>query len=654
MRSSEYPTPHDVIQARQEERPATIKPKPFTDFFKEGMDELTVAEVPAEEAPTVETTGEVEPDAEAPEVFTYQSQRLREAFEAQSIKQPQEHKPIEMGQVVIQATQTEDTLSEKAFNNAAPDKREHRRASRTAFDANEKPEDIPADVVNEVAAHMKRSDFVKQQEDLFGKNDKIKPEDVPEGEITNKKYLEQRPVAEEGDTYRITNAKGHVTVLDAVTGDFAQKTRHETKLEDSSADEYYAKLETQANRDAVFEEATAENNLVKTGEADVIRSNIEGKFLVEKDARLRGLLSLGKDVRALYDSKLTGEEFEENIKPELEEKNAIYNDLFRLYKSQDIDPRALGYIDHETTAIYDDPSFTAIEGSAFIDGKKVDILDFTETPDGKKAYTIEREDGSIEAVYTDEVTFNREYETYEAPEVEEPEAEVELSRFDRVKKWFGKQGNKFREAAGLDYFNRKWHDANNWLTTHRLDPNETPEGAEARKYINRRHILMGGAAVLALTLVAKYAGMDHGGTGQFVASIFDNTPDTTPDVDVISNVSGDQYASINAIEHAAGQGGEPQFDLAIPGYDASLDLGAMNIDNEAYNIPSGGSITDVFNGVFGDSGVASEKMKQHALELAGQYPDTFYVDPIKGDVRINDSGWLPADVRTTIEGYKNS
>jgi len=664
MRSSEYPTPYEVRQTAQAEKPAQEEKEPFKDYFKDAIDE--VANVASAEQPQDESEEQTEEQPQE-EIFSSaepkhesrQLRRLKAQYEAQSVQQPEIPRPIEMGQVVIHATQTEDALSEKAFNNTAPDKREHRRVStpttlspvetstKTApIDENEKPEDIPADVVAEVATHMKRADFVKQQEDLFGKNDKIKPEDVPEGELTYEQWLAQRPVAEEGDTYRITDAKGNVSVHDAVTGSFASKADHEAKLENSDPTEHYNAVQVEGDRAAVIDEALAENETKNKSYDGIIRSNIEGEFLVEKDARLKGLLSLGEELLELYNSDEQGEDFEKNIRPKLEAKKAIYDDLYELYLGKDdVDSRALGYIG-DKTGVVDDPDFIPVEGAPYLNNERVDILDFTETPDGKKAYTIEKEDGSIEAVYTEEVAFKREFEDYVAPE------EEKLSRLDRIKDWFGKGREKFRESAGIKFFETKWHDANNWLTTHRLDPNETPEGAEARKYINRRNRLLGGAVVVAVALAAKYAGMDHGGTGQFVASIFDQAPGSTPDVNPISNAGGDHYASINAIERAAGQGGEPQFDLAIPGYDASLEPGAINIDNETYNIKSGGSLTDVFNGAFGDSGVASDKLKQHALELANQYPGTFYVED--GDIRIANTGWLPADVRQTIEAYKNS
>jgi cytochrome c556 len=42
---------------------------------------------------------------------------------------PQTHLPSELGQVIIDATRTEDAVSDKAFNNTVPDERTHRRAS---------------------------------------------------------------------------------------------------------------------------------------------------------------------------------------------------------------------------------------------------------------------------------------------------------------------------------------------------------------------------------------------------------------------------------------------------------------------------------------------------------------------------------------------
>jgi len=500
---------------------------------------------------------------------------------------------------------------------------------------------IPDEVIAEVASTMKRADFVKQQEDLFGANDKIAPEDVPEGEMTYEQYLAQRPVAEAGDFYHHNGR-----VYNAAPGGPTKnkKALYEEKLNNSSADEHYQKLEAQSNMDAVYDEAVAENEKKNISYDDVIRSNTEGEFLVQKDPMLKGLLKVGEELLALYNSDLTGEEFEQKIRPELEEKQAFYDGLFKMYIENGVDRRALGYIDDKTSARVEDPEFIPVEGSGYVDGEKVDILDFTETPDGKKAYTIEKDDGSIEAVYTDNVEFRREFETQEAPEEVIPEEE-KLSRFDRVKKWFGKERRKYQEFGGKAYWGGVFSTPGNWLDTRRMEAGMSMAEIQEQKEKNRTRAVLGLAALAAIRVTAQYAGLDHGGGSDFMASIFNGKPDvdTTP--------SANTYPSISAIEHAAGQGQEEKLELFIPGNDqiAQPEAPVVNIDNPIYNIPDGGNLSDVVHSL----GMTDAQLAQHAPELMNLFPGTFYLGET-GDLRINDDGWLPAGARQKFEEYKNA
>jgi len=490
----------------------------------------------------------------------------------------------------------------------------------------ENSEVIPDEVIAEVASTMKRADFVKQQEDLWGANDKIAPEDVPKGERTWEQYLAERPVAEEGDFYhhngRVYNAAPGGPKTD-------KKAAYEEKLSNSSADDHYEDLLVQANRDTVIDEALQRNEVKNKEYDDIIRSNTEGEFLVEKDPMLKGLLKVGEELRALQNDDSTSEEFKE--------KKAFYDGLFKMYIKDGVDSRALGYIHDKTAEQTEELDFIPIEGSGYINGEKVDILDFTETPDGKKAYTIEKDDGSIEAVYTDEVEFRREFEAYEAP-VEK------LSRFERVKKWFGKERQKYQEFGGKAYWGAIFSTPGNWLDTRRMEAGMSMAEIQAQKDKNRVSFILGAAAFTAIRVTAQYAGLDHGGGGDFLASIFNGKPsiDTTP--------SANNYSSVSSIEHAAGQGGEAVADAPAPEVEQIVQPEApvVNIDNPVYNIPDGGNLSDVIHSF----GMTDEQLAQHAPELMNLFPGTFYYGEA-GDLRVMNDGWLPAGARQKFEEYKN-
>jgi len=504
----------------------------------------------------------------------------------------------------------------------------------TPKSSEDETEVIPDEVIAEVASTMKRADFVKQQEDLFGANDEIAPEDVPEGEMTYEQYLAQRPVAEEGDFYH-HNGRVYNAAPGGPTRD--KKAIYEEKLNNSSADEHYLKLETQANIDSVYDEAVAANEIKSTEYDDLIRSNTEGEFIVQKDPMLKGLLKVGEELLALYNSELTGEEFEKKIRPELEEKQAFYDGLYEMYLKNGVDARALGYIHHKTTEQIEEPEFVPVEGSGYVSGEKVDILDFTETPDGKKAYTIEKDDGSIEAVYTNEVEFRREFEEYEAPE-------EKLSRFDRVKKWFGKERRKYQEFGGKAYWGAIFSTPGNWLDTRRMEAGMSMAEIQAQKEKNRVTFVLGVAAFTAIKVTAQYAGLDHGGSGDFLASIFNNKPS----VDTVANT----YPSESAIDYA-GQGSSETPDVVevapVPEQVAQPEAPVINIDNPIYNIPDGGNLSDVVHSF----GMTDAQLAEHAPELMNLFPGTFYYGEA-GDLRVMDDGWLPAGARQKFEEYKNS
>lgn len=545
-------------------------------------------------------------------------------------------------------------------------------AAEVTKDADTIPEDvIPEDVVAEVASTLKRADFVKQQEEAWGANDDIKPEDIPEGEMTYEQYLAQRPVAQEGDSYH-ENGRVH----DATTGKFANKEAYVTKLENST-EEYDQKNQTELNRADVIDDAVKENEIKDESNDKIIRTNVEGEFLVEKDARLRGLLGVGNELLALYNSKLTGEEFEKTIRPALEEKQAIYDDLYELYENKGLDNRALWYIQDKTGARVEDPEFVPVEGSAYINGEKVDILDFVETSDGKKAYTIEKADGSIEAVYSDEVAFKREFEKYEAPEVE---PEENLSRFERVKKWFGKERKKIQEFHGKAYFGTQWTNALSVLSRRKMYDTMSPEQEQLQKLKNRRNLMLGftvltiaGAAartmglgdVISHTLGSAFDGFGSNGLGHnpgpgqmggpeighadgLTADFIPHAPAAADNADLVPMrpgiEGGADVAPLPEIGHADGGA-----DFVPDGSDGGgYETGSFNVDNPAFNIPSGGGGLELFH----ELGLGNDQWTQHAPELLQQFPDVLYIE--NGDIRFVNEGFQPLEFRQAVAAITNS
>jgi hypothetical protein len=472
------------------------------------------------------------------------------------------------------------------------------------------------------------------------------------------------------------------------------------KVEDLTPKDVVAEVAAKVSSgDSLVDEAIKENETRNESFDRTIRTNVEGEFLVHKDARLRGLLAIGEELLALHNSKLTGEAFEKTVKPALEAKKAIYDDLFEMYDSKGLDNRALWYIEDKTNARVEDPDFIPIEGSPYVNGEKVTIVDFTETPDGKKAYTIENADGSIEAVYTDKVSFKREFEKAETREREEFEVqedlvastepvehkvveiepEEKLSRFERTKKWFGKEAKKVQEFGGLAYmgtvFSGTLGKAGDWLTSYHVNENEmTPEEIHKQRNINRRNNLIGGAALLIGAAVAAKVGFDFApgasenlpssmGTidmGDVEIGHADGTvadgPEFVPQlpeaaenadtVPMLPSLTEDLNAvTLPEIGHADGGA---DFVPSIPTPTEGFDALNINVDNPVYNIPSGGEGLDLFR----DLGLTDSKWYEHANELQSLYPNSFYLE--NGDVRIMNQGLLPLDVRQTIESFKNS
>ena len=505
---------------------------------------------------------------------------------------------------------------------------------------------IPEEVIAEVAAKVSRKDFVKQQEDLFGAHDEVKAEDVPEGELTYEQYLAQRPVAKEGDFYHHNNR-----VYSAVpTGPMQNKKAiYEAKLDNSAADEHYEKLEVQANRNDVIDDAVKENEIKDVGYDKQIRINVEGESLVQQEPRLRGLLSVGEELLALHNSDLRGEEYDKTIKPLLDEKQVMYDDLHKLYQSEGYDDRALWYIEDKTNA-RTDPDYIPVEGSAYLNGEKVEILEFTETPDGKKAYTIEKADGQIYAVYTDEVTFKREFDKYEAPEEPDTESEAKLSRFQRTKKWFGKKVKHFQEYGGytrMGYaFSGAMGKAGEWLTSYKVnEATMSAEEVQKQREKNRRHNIMGGAALFAAVAISSKLGFD------FLQGFDGNDTQAHLPPDAGHASAGDFVPHLPApAENADSVPMLPSLDQG--GADYSPDpvveapvASSIGIDNPAFDIPSGGGGLDMYH----DLGLTDDQWKQQAPELQRLFPHVLYIDNATGDIRFVAPGAQPLDFRQAVQ-----
>ena len=661
------------------------EPAPYVDYFAVGLKKETEPEA-------------VQPSVEAPVQAPVQVQAPVEAPVKEPVIAPAETIPV-VPAPVAEAVKGADTT----------------------------PEDvIPEDVVAEVASTLKRADFVKQQEEAWGANDDIKPEDVPEGEMTYEQYLAQRPVAEEGDFYHHNNRVYNAVRTAPMKN---KKAIYEDKLNASSSAEYYDRSLVEANQTDAIDDATKEGEFKNESNDRILRTNVEGEFLVEKDARLRGLLSVGEELLALYNSELTGEEFEKKIRPQLEATQATYDNLYELYENKGLDNRALWYIQDKTGARVEDPEFIPVEGSAFINGEKVAILNSVETSGGKKVYTIEKTDGSVEAVYSDEVTFKREFEKYEVPEVEVPvlvteavsvpapeaaaevseqsqeeenievEPEEKLSRFERLKKWSSKERKKFKEFGGKAYWNAQWSNATSVLSNRKMYDTMSPEEEQLQKLKNRRNIMLGftvltiaGAAartmglgdVISHTVGSAFDGLGSNslghvpGPGQMggpeighadglTADFIPHAPGAADNADSVQLFPGVEVGAdvapqpvIGNADGGAGAGGfeavtQPEIGHADGGADFVPDASdgggyeavSFNVDNPAFNIPSGGGGLELFH----ELGLSDEQWKQHAPELLQQFPDVLYAE--NGDIRLLNEGLQPLDFRQAVVAITN-
>ena len=121
----------------------------LTQLAKLGGSEYVPATQPAAgsvEASVVSVATESpKPQAPKPHPPKQQAQQPEAQIEeARLAEEVQTLKPVEMGQVIIDSTLTQDHISEKSFSNTGPDNREHRRVSTGVLHAGETYQDTPS------------------------------------------------------------------------------------------------------------------------------------------------------------------------------------------------------------------------------------------------------------------------------------------------------------------------------------------------------------------------------------------------------------------------------------------------------------------------------------------------------------------------------
>jgi len=472
---------------------------------------------------------------------------------------------------------------------------------------------------------LSRKEFDEQQNEAFGLND-------PQAKKDYEAYLESRPVAKPGD---FTHYNGRVYTASPIGNLANKKEIYEGKLADSNADDYYEeerevyeKVHMDETVNAALDEALVMNEAKTKMFTETLSKNVEGEVLVQRNPGLRGLLALGEELLTMHENGVTGKK--------LAEKRAMYDDLYASYlQREDIDDRALGYIGTKTVARIDNPDFTPLEGTAYSNGEKIDILDFSQNPDGtQKAYVIERADGTIEAVYPEDVEFKPDYDPYEAEK---------LSRFERAKKWFGEKAKKVQEYHGLTYmgyvFGNTLGKAGEWLTSRHIDEETmTADEIQKQKEKNRRNNLLGGTALFVAAAIAAKVGYDLTmSPGEHLSTAVDaNSMDMGGSS---TSLEGVPSPEIGTADGTAGLNG---VDL-LPQAPITPEVPTTSIFDTAYVIPQGGTLTGLFSALNLEPSVMSD----NAQTLASQFPADFYRQG--DDVRLMHAGWLSPQARAFIE-----
>jgi hypothetical protein len=470
-------------------------------------------------------------------------------------------------------------------------------------------------------------EFVKQQEELWGAKDTIKPEDVPEGELTYEQYLARRPKLQEGDAFHTGDR-----VFGMVDGRVRPVKRqgYENSLEAQSQDAYY----DQSNE--THYEATSET----------IRRDIEGEVIVGKSEQLSALLALGNEITSL---KTSDETLSDETKKAIEVKSQMFDDLKGLYESKGLDPRGFAYID----ARLNGSSAETPKGYASRNGERVTITDVT-LVDGETAYEIENGDGSIEAdVRANHIDF----------EQERPDVEWKEGIGERVKKWFGKQKEYLRQYGGRAYMGHLFTSALDkvnsgvdkaaetraagWaanILNFRIKEGMSEEEKDKIRNQNRRGVVLG-AGILAVAAIGAGVGigigsaLSHGGEhGADVATTYTGGTGGGESGHDMTLLAKDRYPASGGVDVLPLTGGDSIDPSVIEGT-PSFNVELMN------NVPSGMGGEDLFRQL----GIDPSKWYNNQNTLI-QFSDDFY--PLDGGVGIKHSGQLSAPAQAFINSLR--
>jgi len=161
------------------------------------------------------------------------------------------------------------------------------------------------------------------------------------------------------------------------------------------------------------------------------------------------------------------------------------------------------------------------------------------------------------------------------------------------------------------------------------------EATEEQRKKNRRNKIIGGAIIGAGGLVLTTIALKETGALDGL-NLFGNGSGHS---EAAQSLSQGYFGDNSALEH-----GMPNAPEAIV---PKLPEGAYpDVSNAAFDIPSGGSVTQMFDKL----GIDTAKIAQNADALRTQFPDEF--GGSGADVRINHPGLLSEQARTFIEGLR--
>ncbi len=498
----------------------------------------------------------------------------------------------------------------------------------------------PADT--EPAKKQSYKEFEAQQKEVWGANDEIKAEDVPENEMTWDEYLKHRPAAEDGDTMH-HNGRAYEVKTGYQVSQEAYKDHMYDKVQSF---EYRTDQNEKHILEVAHDEALKDNQEFDKEAGETVRRITEGEFLVKKDAKLSTILELGEALVAMQNKKMSRAKAEK-LAPDMAAREGVIKDLLELQESKGTDPRALEYIKNKILRPYENYGDKPIEGKATFGGKEVKIVEFTETPRGGKVYDIELDDGSTETVFSHQVEFQREY----------PQAE-KLKGFDKLKAWFKNEAKSFREFGGAAYFAGRWERVRQGFKDKVLDYGVTDEMSDADKERKRRRnriAVIAGASLLAAGAVTA---IGFGIAGAIDNASAQDTLANSPDIGagaapVNEHDLNQEFWSGHGAPGAGGEvGGIDQLPLDGTNYDA-IDTDSVTPDVlptipvEVFNIPSGQGGEELFR----NAGLDPAQWYAYEDTLLAQFPNDFYrMDG--GHVGIAHSGWLSQGAQDFINSIR--